>query len=104
MYLLRTVRPYLTVYGAMQIYRSMILLIMEYGSALYAAAANKHVSKLQTLQNSGLKAVFGLPRLTPLVYPPFQTGIDKPHAFVSVCFLGESRHKRLFGWLYGDLC
>ena len=52
-YLLRTVRPYLTIYAAMQIYRTMILPIMQYGSALYAAAANKHVAKLQTLQNRG---------------------------------------------------
>ena len=76
-YLLRTVRPHLTVYAALQIYKTMILPIMEYGSALYAAAANKHVSKLQTLQNSGLRAVFGLPRLTPTCILHSKAGIDK---------------------------
>ena len=50
---------------------------MEYGSALYAGAANKHVSKLQTLQNSGLRAVFGLPKLTPTRILHSKAGIDK---------------------------
>ena len=75
--LLRTVRPHLTVYAALQIYKTMILPILEYGSALYAGAANKHVSKLQTLQNSGLRAVFGLPRLTPTCILHTKAGIDK---------------------------
>ena len=76
-YLLRTVRPHLTIYAALQIYKTMILPIIEYGSALYAAAANKHIVRLQTIQNSGLRAVFGLPRLTPTRILHSKAGIDK---------------------------
>ena len=64
-FLLRTVRPFLTTFAALQIYRTMILPILEYGCSLYDSAAKKLTDKLQVAQNSALKAVFGLPKLTP---------------------------------------
>ena len=64
-FLLRTVRPFLTKYAALQVYRAMILPIVEYGNILYDSANQKLTSKLQVAQNSGLKAVYCLPRLTP---------------------------------------
>ena len=66
-YLLRLVRPNLTEFAALQVYKQMILPLIEYGNTLYASAAVKQLNKVQVAQNSALKAVFGLPRLTPTV-------------------------------------
>ena len=65
LFLLRTVRPFLTNFAALQTYRVMILPLLEYGNTLYDSAPKKHLNKLQVAQNSALKAVFGLPKLTP---------------------------------------
>ena len=66
-FMLRAVRPFLTQFAALQVYRAMILPILEYGNILYDSAPRKHTDKLQVAQNSALKAVFGLPKLTPTV-------------------------------------
>ena len=76
-YLLRTVRPYLTEYAALQVYRQMILPILEYGNALYASAPKSCLDKLQRAQNSGLKAVYGLPKRTPTAALHDKANLDK---------------------------
>ena len=63
--LLRRVRPLLTTTAALQIYKSMILPVIEYGNVLYDTANKGLTSKLQIIQNKSLKVVHKLPRLTP---------------------------------------
>ena len=65
--LLRRVRPMLTPYAALQIYKAMILPVIEYGNILYDTANANLLAKLQTIQNKALKVVYQAPRLTPSV-------------------------------------
>ena len=55
----------------------MILPILEYGNALYASAPKSCLYKLQRAQNSGLKAVFGLPKRTPTAALHDKANLDK---------------------------
>ena len=77
LFLLRTVRPNLTTFAALQIYRIMILPLLEYGNTIYGTVPAKYLKKLQTAQNSGLRAVFGLPKLTPTEVLHTKANIDK---------------------------
>ena len=54
----------------------MILPILDYGSTIYDSAALKHTKKLQTVQNRGIKVVFGLPKLTPTQVLHTKAGFD----------------------------
>ena len=63
--LLRRVRPLLTTEAALQIYKSMILPVIEYGNILYDTACKKLTNKLQIIQNKCLKVVHKKPKLTP---------------------------------------
>ena len=55
------------VLAAQQIYKVMILLLIEYRNILYAGAKKSLLTKLQTVQNKCLKLAHYLPPLTPTV-------------------------------------
>ena len=75
-FLLRVVRPYLTTFAAMQVLKVMISPLLEYGAILYDSAAGKHTHKLQVAMNSGIRAVFQMPRLTPTTVLYDKAGFD----------------------------
>ena len=52
LFLLRKVRPMLTTYAALQLFKAMILPVIEYGNILYDTASKQLLSKLQTIQNN----------------------------------------------------
>ena len=56
LYLLRRNRKFLTTDSAILLYKSHILPILEYGSTIFMEANSKHLDRLQTTQNSGLKS------------------------------------------------
>ena len=55
----------ITTGAALQIYKSMILSVIEYGNILYDTACKKLTNKLQIIQNKCLKVVYKKPKLTP---------------------------------------
>ena len=61
---LRKIRRFLNKKAALNIYKNMILPIMEYGNVLLASASAINKKKLQTLQNKALKCALGLEPLT----------------------------------------
>ena len=65
LYLLRKVRSKLNPFAALQIYKAMILPVIEYGNVLYDTANNSLLAKLQVIQNKCLKVVQQMPKLTP---------------------------------------
>ena len=65
--ILRKVRPLLNKGAALQVYKSMILPLVEYGDVLYGGAKNQVLKKLQVIQNKSLKLALGLPKRTPTI-------------------------------------
>ena len=50
---------YITCKAAIQIYKSMVLPYFDYGDMIYQSVNSKHLSKIQKLQNRGLRICFG---------------------------------------------
>ena len=65
LHVLRKVRPMLTTFSAQQIYKVMILPLIEYGNILYGGSKKCLLTKLQTVQNKCLKLAHHLPLRTP---------------------------------------
>ena len=57
--LLQKLRPLITRQAAIQIYKSMVIPYFDYGDILYNCSSEKLFTKLQKLQNRGLKICFG---------------------------------------------
>ena len=62
--LLRRIRRFINSSAALNIYKNMILPILEYGDLLLVSARSSTRRKLQTLQNKALKCALGLDPLT----------------------------------------
>ena len=75
--LLRRIRPLLTTYAAVQIYKTMILPLLEYGNALYGPANKTLLNKLQVTQNKCLKVALALPKRTPTTQIHEQCGLQR---------------------------
>ena len=61
---LRRIRRFINNRAALNIYKNMILPILEYGDVLLISAKLSFRAKLQTLQNKALKCALGLDPLT----------------------------------------
>ena len=61
---LRRIRQFINSKAALNIYKNMILPILEYGDVLLVSANSNLRKKLQTLQNKALKCALGLDPLT----------------------------------------
>ena len=54
LFLLQKLEDCITCKAAIQIYKSMVLPFFDYGDILYQGTKNKHLNKLQKLQNRAL--------------------------------------------------
>ena len=59
LYLLSKIRKYLTQHASVLIFKTMILVLIEYGSIIYAGTTNKNLDKLDKLFYRGLRICDG---------------------------------------------
>lgn len=62
LYLLAKLRPMLTKYAALTIYKSKIMPYIDYNLLLYTSARKQNQQKLQILQNRAIRIILKLPR------------------------------------------
>ena len=55
LYLLSKIRRYITEEACTQIFKTMIVPLLDYGDVVYSGSSDKNLSKLQKLQNRGLR-------------------------------------------------
>ena len=89
--LLAKMRKYISQDGAIRIYKTMILPVLEYGDILYDGANMKLTGKLQTLQNRCLRICLMPNQHTPTI---------RLHEVCTVAKLGMRRNMHLQLYMY----
>ena len=90
-YVLRKIRPYLNAQASLQIYKSMLLPILDYGDFIYSSAPQKNLKKLQRLQNSNIRLCLSLPPLTRT---------NDIHRLANLNLLEDRRNAHLLNQMY----
>ena len=86
LYIFGRLRRFMTYRQALTIYKSKLLPYLEYGGILVHNTNQTLLTKLQRLQNRGLKIA---------LYSPPRTTIEKIHKDGKINFLEDRRHKQI---------
>ena len=90
-YVLAKLRPYLTVYASLSIYKTTILPYIDYGDIFYQAASKKMLHNLQDRQDKALK----------ICYKLRGTQDDaNMHLSANLAFLNKRRNSHILNFMY----
>ena len=90
-YVLAKIRPYLTVYASLSIYKSTILPYIDYGDILYHAANQNLLKKIQDRQEKALKICFKVHG---------NQNEDNMHTSANLAFLEKRRNAHILNFMY----
>ena len=90
-YVLAKLRPYLTVYASLSIYKTTILPYIDYGDIFYHAANQKLLKRLQDRQEKALKICYKLHG---------NPDEDNMHLSANLAFLDKRRNAHILNFMY----
>ena len=86
-------RSFMTYEAALLVYKSMLLPVLEYGDIFLSAATAVNRTRLQTLQNRGLRCALGR---------GIETSNDELHSMADLLELKYRREQHLYNFMYNS--